>query len=752
MSRTGFSLTAHNINFFRKGRFGMSKLSRRILAMLLAFTMMASMGISALAVDTDETTSTTSAAADSTQEPDTSTDTGTDLTGTTSDSTDADTADDTSTVDGTDSSDGTGTDTTDSASDSTGTDTSSTTSEDTGSDTTTTSADDALTSSNLSLRDDTDDDIMLLDGSSTYAATTIAVGESKRLNGEGSWYGYDHSWSSSNPNVASVSGNGSTATVTGVSQGSVTITHTYKYYHHSKEHLATETFTVTVTGSSSSGTTYGYFYVRIPGTEGNTSIHYTEAWIYAGRKDIGSNPSSNESTILKTIPTTLEGVQTGNTLGFPYPNIEIDGTTYTYNDDLNASNTYKIVWDELVWSNGANWPSYNKNNGGTMPDYSADSTYIVRSGDSKNCWHINGHIETIGPIATVKFQVEDDPEKGDWTVSTEYYRATSKVSTIVRPSNTDVPDEKTDSNGMTYKFDGWYTDNTYTTKIDTINSEEIGETGRVFYGRYVPKYTVTYVYMNAVGNGSAYYKQYGWNTSNDVPLPKGPDGKIDGSDAFFAGWYHQSGDTWGTTAVSSNISNSQNQSAQKVTWVADTSGGTNMTLYAVYYQDSVDSYRRMKGTNGSYSLAAAENIADVVDGYVNELLFSEAYVTATGTNNQFVVVSEFFGDITDSGSLTDYNGVGFVISTAATDISTNPTTQGGYQTIVLGHVFRDKVVLNGVDYTPTASSEPKVGEHRHFIARVIHVNASSVSESDLNVTPFALDGNNAYIYGNGEKN
>lgn len=41
---------------------------------------------------------------------------------------------------------------------------------------------------------------------------------------------------------------------------------------------------------------------------------------------------------------------------------------------------------------------------------------------------------------------------------------------------------------MAYKFDGWYTDHTYADKINAIDNEQIGENGRIFYGRYVPKY------------------------------------------------------------------------------------------------------------------------------------------------------------------------------------------------------------------------------------------------------------------------
>lgn len=78
-----------------------------------------------------------------------------------------------------------------------------------------------------------------------------------------------------------------------------------------------------------------------------------------------------------------------------------------------------------------------------MPAYSNINTYIVNSGSSANCWHINGHIETIGQLATVKFEVEDDPEKNDWTARVDYYKATTLVRSVARPLSADVPDEKT---------------------------------------------------------------------------------------------------------------------------------------------------------------------------------------------------------------------------------------------------------------------------------------------------------------------
>lgn len=141
-----------------------------------------------------------------------------------------------------------------------------------------------------------------------------------------------------------------------------------------------------------------------------------------------------------------------------------------------------------------------------MPAYSDNNTYIVNSGSSANCWHINGHIETIGQLATVKFEVEDDPEKNDWTARFDYYKATTLVRSVARPPSADVPDEKI-VNGMTYKFDDWYTDHTYADKINAIDNEQIGENGRTFYGRYVPKYTVTFVYTGADGQETG--RRYG---------------------------------------------------------------------------------------------------------------------------------------------------------------------------------------------------------------------------------------------------
>ena len=380
----GFGLPVHK-NSLRKGRFGMGKMSRRIVAMLLAFAMMASMGISALAVETENTENTTSSVADQ----------------------DAETAPDTTTLVVTPEKDEPLT-TADPSQ--TGTP-----------DTTTTenppapaAPDNAVNIDQPEIQTDdllTGDESNAMDDGIVPAANDNAVQVGKSISLAGS-EGYFHKWSSSDKSIATVFGNDKTAMVTGVGEGDVTITHKYKSSVMGKE--KTETFAVTVTGSSGSDTTYGYFYVHVPGTEDNSALYYTEAWIYAGRSDIGSDPQDREDAILATEPTSLEGVAESNTLGFPYPSIVIENESYTYDKDLGASNTYKIVWDNLVYSNGANWPTYNKNNGGQMPAYSDNNTYIVNSGSSANCWHINGHIETIGQLATVKFEVEDDPEKNDW--------------------------------------------------------------------------------------------------------------------------------------------------------------------------------------------------------------------------------------------------------------------------------------------------------------------------------------------------
>ncbi len=427
-----------------------------------------------------------------------------------------------------------------------------------------------------------------------------------------------------------------------------------------------------------------------------------------------------------------------------YPAIEYDNKSWTYDPTGNSQNSYRIIWQRIGDRTTTDDIT-------VLADKTIANNEIAGTG---SIWHVDG-LPVPNDVIMAQFIVKE-LSGVNVTKKTAFFAKGTNESKIESsaPSISDI----TDDDGMVWTFDGWYLDDGDETngvynipaKFDRISMD----TDVTYYGRYVPKCTVTYVYMSA--NGAASYKRYGWNPSNQVPLPKGPDGKIESSDAFFAGWYHPTKASananidWMTTAVNKNISTNVNQSNQKVAWVPDSENGTNMTLYAVYYQNEVNSYRCMTGSYPNHSLGEAGDIADVVDGRVNEALFSKAYVTATGTANQFVAVSEFFGDTTDPGTLADYTDVGFVISTKAADISTNPTTQGGYQEIVLGHVFRDKVILNGKDYTPEESEGHTHSVHRHFSPRLINVRWD-VEASDLYVTPYAKD-SNGYIYGNGEKN
>ena len=77
------------------------------------------------------------------------------------------------------------------------------------------------------------------------------------------------------------------------------------------------------------------------------------------------------------------------------------------------------------------------------------------------------------------------------------FRAGSDMSGIRKPSTSAVPQTKK-YNGLTYQFDGWYTDANCTNKTDFSGTID---TNMTFYGRYVPtnaRYRVEYYYDGVI--------------------------------------------------------------------------------------------------------------------------------------------------------------------------------------------------------------------------------------------------------------
>lgn len=266
----------------------MSKMSRRILAMLLAFVMMASMSISALAVDTDDMPDAGSPVSDLIDPPATPPE--------------------------------------DIPTDSTP-------------DTPTTPATPDV-SDDVPAADDTgsNTDIMPL-ADPDY---TIEVGESIDISGDD---GKPHYWSirSGSDKIQIVSGsNKKTVTVRGLAVGSATLVHAYRW--------GRETITIQVVAASN--TVNGYFFLHKTLYEAGDSItddQFTgsDDWNYLGIGkldttvtpilDKGSNKSyfvsGNEKTerYVKTLPSGT------------YPTVG----NLTYDPDGNTPNTYRIAWQRI---------------------------------------------------------------------------------------------------------------------------------------------------------------------------------------------------------------------------------------------------------------------------------------------------------------------------------------------------------------------------------------------------------------------
>ena len=335
--------------------------------------------------------------------------------------------------------------------------------------------------------DDADADISLA-AIGQDSEKTVSVGAAIGLTSSKSgYYFYNHKWSSSDATVATVYDSGSYyTTVTGLKAGFVTITHTWteKYYSYGRWYTrdGSETATVTVTDEAKL-----YCYTLIPGKkleDITDTSNPNNIWNGMGVSKISGlgSPSSHD---IGSILDTGYG-SSGATITYPtsYPDITVDGTAYHYASD-DSENRYKegfytIKWIRVVVSNGANAGNNNYNS-------------IVAAGT--NTYHLDGQI-TLNQkdIYGVTFELKDAGKTYFSVVEEEKY--SKRVSSGTKASTLDVPTTKDPgtypaekySGGLWYKFDGWYTDEGCTEKVDFDTYVIYANT--TFYGRYIPKDTV----------------------------------------------------------------------------------------------------------------------------------------------------------------------------------------------------------------------------------------------------------------------
>lgn len=207
-------------------------------------------------------------------------------------------------------------------------------------------------------------------------------------------------------------------------------------------------------------TTTAYFYLWKP--EAQEGEDYRTAWIYVGSGDVEGPRPVKENDGNKYALSYM------TTIGYPssYEPIVVDGKTYTYSESENRPNTYYVVWDEAIVSNG-----YNIGNVGHSVGY---------------CYHVNGHVVLKNEeVCTVTFKIKE-PNAGGYVNAGDPIAVTKGGAVSALSMTNRVVD------GITYHFDGWYKNESCTEKAGGSDFSDIQQ-NVTFYGKYAAEdVTLTY--------------------------------------------------------------------------------------------------------------------------------------------------------------------------------------------------------------------------------------------------------------------
>ena len=198
-----------------------------------------------------------------------------------------------------------------------------------------------------------------------------------------------------------------------------------------------------------------------------------------------------------------------------------------------------------------------------------------------------------------------------------------------------------------YRFDGWYLEDTFTTKVTSISTIQTGDI--TLYAKFVPQeYTITYELnggTNGAGNPATY--TYGTGVSSFADATR--------TGYTFGGWYSDAAFT------------------TKVTSISATATGT-ITLYAKFTaQEYTITYVLNGGTNGAgnpakytygtgvSSLADARKTGYTFDGWYLEDTFTTKVTSISATQTGDITLYAKFTKVQQSASTEDLKaGVGTI--------------------------------------------------------------------------------------------
>lgn len=389
----------------------------------------------------------------------------------------------------------------------------------------------------------------------TYAITgpdTVEVGETITLTGNGN---SGHEWSSNNTSVATVSrGNTNSVTVTGVSEGTVTITHKYG----SGKNKTTETFTVTVTAASP--TVKVYVYVSSTDTEGNSWRNNEEFQDLIGLSVCDAN-GYFPAGVVELDRSFFSGRDGADTSGAGLIKSEQDWQTLLAalgNIDTSTLNgTYGVAWP----TNG----NFSQNRGNSVSDYlkqaegytdqvmgwgsghtalfrwwSDPQPNTVEASLGFDDQSVKYHLDLCFSTQKITFITGNNGiTSGDAQDGTKVdERVYITGSTIQEPRNLYIPDG--------YKFMGYYTDANFTTEWNGIGTPL--NDNQTVYIKITPQDNVVIHYEVAQGEGDVTLDEEAFN-----PKTGNPSGSTasPAEGYVFEGWYSDE-------ACTQNVSGSSN--------------------------------------------------------------------------------------------------------------------------------------------------------------------------------------------------
>lgn len=304
--------------------------------------------------------------------------------------------------------------------------------------------------------------------------------------------------------------------------GKVVIRHTYGFESEPEKNSNHDTKNITVVKSNSTGTYNLYVYTQVPGFADdnyNDEKYHNSVWngMSIGKISGVTAPSEANAGLV------YSGTQISDKLGkdivvdsgqFPViPILQEDKKTYVdyyYETDPRKPDNapyYTIDWYRVVVSSGANtgkngtdgeWESETLKNKYTKGDYASPITPV-----NGNQYHLDGILHFHDDVhINVNFKVQDAGKTG-FELEPDYtavYRTDKDKNNQVSLQNARRPDTHSkDGNtwvatpkygttkkvgNITYRLDGWYTDEACTNEFNfatmTIHTDTI------FYAKYVP--------------------------------------------------------------------------------------------------------------------------------------------------------------------------------------------------------------------------------------------------------------------------